>query len=145
MTSLHESSPGRTAKDARSRRRVSIAVLALVALTPPGAVEGGPVLCPVRRATGRPCPGCGLTRALVHLAHGDLRAAVRYHPMGPVLGLLLIAWACSGEAHADTALDPQRWTEGRFRKVALGAVTVGWLGWASRRATTAMRPTSSVR
>ena len=49
----------------------------------PGA--HGPVLCPLRRATGLWCPTCGMTRALGWLAHGDVDEAVRLHPLAPVL------------------------------------------------------------
>jgi hypothetical protein len=36
-----------------------------------------------------PCPGCGSTRAVVALVHGDLDGVVRYNPLGPVLAALL--------------------------------------------------------
>ena len=42
----------------------------------------GVVLCPFRAITGYSCPGCGMTRACVHLAHGDLGASLGYHPFG---------------------------------------------------------------
>lgn len=35
------------------------------------------------------CPGCGLSRSFVCLAHGDPRAALRLHRLGPVLYLFL--------------------------------------------------------
>ncbi len=37
--------------------------------------------CPVKYLTGRPCPGCGLSRALAALLRLDFRAAFRFHPM----------------------------------------------------------------
>ncbi len=36
--------------------------------------------CPWRMLLGIQCPGCGLTRAFVALAQGDLRAAWTFHP-----------------------------------------------------------------
>ncbi|MEO9322354.1 DUF2752 domain-containing protein [Nocardioides sp. C4-1] len=62
------------------------AVLALgaaVVLSPDG-IEDGPVVCPFRRLTGLPCPGCGLTRSWVYLAHGRWDDAYSAHPFGIV-------------------------------------------------------------
>lgn len=50
-------------------------------LIDPAWLAGVPVLCPFRRLTGVPCPGCGLTRAVVALAHGDVAGAVALHPL----------------------------------------------------------------
>lgn len=48
-----------------------------------------PGVCVWKRTTGMDCPGCGLTRSFVSMAHGDLTAAVHYHPFGVVLFLLV--------------------------------------------------------
>jgi Protein of unknown function (DUF2752) len=41
--------------------------------------------------TGRPCPFCGLTRALACLLKGDLTLALSFHPLSPLaLTALLI-------------------------------------------------------
>ena len=50
----------------------------------PDHVEDGPVICPFRRLTGLPCPGCGLTRSWVYLAHGRWGDAFAAHPFGLV-------------------------------------------------------------
>jgi hypothetical protein len=42
-------------------------------------------LCAFQRLTGRPCPGCGMTRAMVDLAHLDFAGSLRMHPLGVVL------------------------------------------------------------
>lgn len=89
------------------------------------------MLCPVRRTTGRRCPGCGGTRSLVRLVHGDLRGAAAAHPLGPPLGVLLLAWSLTGARSAGTALDPQRW---RLRPVVAVAAALLWAGWALQRA-----------
>lgn len=115
------------------RQRISLLLLATAALVPVSRVDSGPVLCPVRRATGRPCPGCGGTRSLVHLVHGDLRGAAAAHPLGPVLGLLLLAWGAGGRRTADTPLDPGRW---RMRP-AVAAGLLLWAVWAVSRAASA--------
>jgi hypothetical protein len=44
-----------------------------------------PELCMSKRTLGLSCPGCGMTRCFISLAHGDLAAAWRYNPAGPLL------------------------------------------------------------
>lgn len=46
-------------------------------------------LCPMAGSFGIPCPGCGLTRATLALLHGDVRAALHYHPLVLLLAPLL--------------------------------------------------------
>jgi Protein of unknown function (DUF2752) len=58
------------------------AALAIACAVSPARAESGPVVCPFRLATGLPCPGCGLTRAWVFIAHGDFGAALRANPFG---------------------------------------------------------------
>ena len=36
--------------------------------------------CLVRTVTGLPCPGCGITRALIAIARGNFREAWRLNP-----------------------------------------------------------------
>ena len=47
-------------------------------------------LCPMKAATGIPCPGCGLTRACAALFRGDLSASLRTHAYAPVIVLALL-------------------------------------------------------
>lgn len=53
-----------------------------------------PFSCPLQRMTGLFCPGCGSTRALHQLAHGNLLAAFRFNPLAicalPALAVLAI-------------------------------------------------------
>lgn len=51
--------------------------------------DHGPVICPVRLVTGLPCPGCGLVRAFVACAHGDLGHAFALNLFAPVLFIAL--------------------------------------------------------
>jgi hypothetical protein len=48
--------------------------------------------CPILQLLGIPCPGCGLTRAIVFLFHGEWRQSIAYHAFAPVflIALLLV-------------------------------------------------------
>lgn len=50
-----------------------------------------PELCTLRRLTGISCPGCGLTRCFISLAHGDLAAAWSFNPAGILLFAIVAA------------------------------------------------------
>lgn len=41
-------------------------------------------VCPMRAATGIPCPGCGLTTAAVQLLHGDFIGSIHTHAFAPI-------------------------------------------------------------
>ncbi|MBC6435034.1 DUF2752 domain-containing protein [Nostoc sp. HG1] len=51
--------------------------------------------CPIRSSLGIPCPGCGLSRAMVAIAHGDWQRAMTIHAFAPiaiiVLSIVLVA------------------------------------------------------
>ncbi len=42
-------------------------------------------LCWLRAISGLPCPGCGLTRSVCHLARGEVGRALWFHPFGLVV------------------------------------------------------------
>ena len=93
-------------------------------------------LCPMASSFGIPCPGCGLTRATIALMHGDVRAALHFHPLVWLLSPLFIGFV--GSAVVDMLRDPTaprrtprvRW-DGRWLTalaVCVLVVTVGvWL------------------
>jgi hypothetical protein len=69
---------------------VLVAALALVddgggRLRLPFTAIALPAVCTFRRIFGMDCPGCGLTRAFVAMAHGRLADAWHYHPVGVLL------------------------------------------------------------
>ncbi|MEH0840802.1 DUF2752 domain-containing protein [Micromonospora sp. CPCC 205711] len=53
--------------------------------------------CLLKLTTGLDCPGCGGTRALWYVLHGDIPAAARHHFLFvfalPFLAYLFVAWA----------------------------------------------------
>ena len=86
-----------------------------------GLGEGGPA-CPFLALTGVPCPFCGMTRATIALGHGDLHAALGFHPLAPVV-LALVLGLCGivafGRAH---------WLRPPARLAAVcGAIALVWL------------------
>lgn len=72
------------------------------ALTPPDGLAVD--LCWWHRATGTPCPGCGMTRCGSNLVRGDWQRAWSYHPLGLVLFPALLALGA-------LALAPRRWRD----------------------------------
>lgn len=78
--------------DNAARIRLALTIAAPLALAvglwfiDPSKVKWFPV-CPTYALTGLSCPGCGSTRALHHIAHGQLLAAWR---MNPLLILLIV-------------------------------------------------------
>lgn len=84
----------RPASAPASNRRALLALPAVVVgLSAVGAVTGAPSLCPVAVVTGTACPGCGLTRAIVALARGDVGASWASHPLGGVIALQIVVAA----------------------------------------------------
>lgn len=50
-----------------------------------------PVFCPFEALTGIPCPGCGMTRAMLRLVAGDPAGAAAYNPFCFFLVFMVIA------------------------------------------------------
>lgn len=75
-------------------RRVPLALTALAAAQVGAVWAGvGGWPCPLRCATGLPCPGCGLTRGAVALARGEWAESLTAHAFAPVLMVFLAACA----------------------------------------------------
>lgn len=73
--------------------------------------------CPFHALTGLWCPGCGMTRALHALVHGDVLQALHMNPLGmlmlPVLPMMLL-WSWGWQPRAlqplmRWAMDPRTW------------------------------------
>lgn len=75
---------------------------------PPGEAL---VPCAVRALTGVPCPGCGMTRALLALGRGEIGVALALHPLSPLVAVEAVAlW------------------------ILWGLIALGWMAAPGRRA-----------
>ncbi|MBG6067297.1 DUF2752 domain-containing protein [Micromonospora ureilytica] len=86
--------------------------------------------CLLKLTTGLDCPGCGGTRALWYVLHGDLPAAARHHFLFifalPFLAYLFVAWAGS-QAFG------WRMPELRISSKAIGGFLAAWLAFSVLR------------
>jgi len=90
-----------TTRRHRDMLLISLAVIALAGLLEVRAdqrvfVRGFPAwplpeMCASRTWLHVECPGCGLTRSFVYLAHSDLNASWRMHRLGWLLALAVVA------------------------------------------------------
>jgi hypothetical protein len=48
-----------------------------------------PQTCASRSVLGLKCPGCGLTRSIIHLARGDWRASWHCHRLGALMAVVI--------------------------------------------------------
>jgi hypothetical protein len=89
-------------------------------------------ICLWRRLTGIPCPGCGMTRALAHLAKGEWAAAAGDHllayPLAVELLLVWLIWAVflARRRPVEMPVGLDRWALGH-----LFVLTAFWLGRAA--------------
>jgi len=87
-----------------------------IALNNPHTAEGAPV-CALLATTGLYCPGCGGTRAVYDLAHGDVLGAMSMNPLFtlvvPLLAVLWMRWFLRGQ--------------GRILKPWPFPVALGWI------------------
>jgi len=65
----------------RSLRVVAAGLVGVAAVWPLLPVHPG-IVCPLRAATGIPCPLCGMTRACVAAVHGHLATSLSFNPAG---------------------------------------------------------------
>ncbi len=105
-----------------------VAICASFVIAPDDLVDG-PVICPFRRLTDLPCPGCGLTRSFVALAHGELSAAFEHHPFGPLLFAGLVT-ALAVKAYVVIGGRPLAPATVRGLRLAAAVVIAAWLGWS---------------
>jgi hypothetical protein len=75
----------------REARAAAAGMITLAAVYP--HLPGHPsIACPLRAATGIPCPLCGMTRAVVAAVHGHVGTSLAFNPGGiVVLALAVVA------------------------------------------------------
>ncbi|WP_345152817.1 DUF2752 domain-containing protein [Micromonospora maritima] len=79
--------------------------------------------CLLKLTTGLDCPGCGGTRALWYVLHGDLPAAARHHFLF-VFALPFLAWLFA--AWAGNRAFGWRLPEPRFSPKVIGGFLAAW-------------------
>jgi Protein of unknown function (DUF2752) len=118
---------------------LALACAAQVALTALG-LPGWP--CPFRQATGLPCPGCGLSRAVAALMRGDWGQAMASHAFAPLAAAAAVALAVAALLPGDARRRLAAGVEAVERKtglsLVLGAGTV--LYWLARFLYTPLAP-----
>ncbi len=90
--------------------------------------------CSFRKATGYPCPGCGLTRVADRVAHGNLAGAWEANPLGTVAALLfalaagaMVLHLALGVPWPQVSLKPRQRAWAVAVLVGLGAVNYGFV------------------
>jgi cytochrome bd-type quinol oxidase subunit 2 len=106
------------------RSRSALRGMMIVAGAQIGLVAWGlPALpCPLRHGFGIACPGCGLTRAVVALLHGDWRLALAYHAFAPLVAVALALVLVAAFAPAKTNRRLALWVEKAERRSGLTAL-----------------------
>ena len=80
--------------------------------------------CTMAMLFHRPCPGCGMTRAVRLLAAGHVGASLRMHPLAlPVLGIWLLLMATTLWTTAIHG-SPLAMMKGRLGRITLAAIAV---------------------
>jgi hypothetical protein len=93
-----------------------------------------PEICTAQRWFGLNCPGCGLTRSFISLAHADAASAWRFNPAG----LLWFGVACAQIPYRMLQLrrlgrkQPELRVHGLFNLVLCGCVGMLVLQWGLR-------------
>jgi len=75
-------------RNARHLRIAAAGLVGVAAVWP--LLPGHPGMCPLRAATGIPCPLCGMTRACVAAVHGHLATSLAFNPAGILVVLAAV-------------------------------------------------------
>jgi hypothetical protein len=94
-----------------------------------------PQVCAARVLLGWNCPGCGLTRSVIHLAAGDWRASWRRHRLGGLFALaivLQVPYRLVALRRPDHALISARW-QAALALALFALLIANWLPELVRR------------
>lgn len=69
---------------------IGAGIVLLVSFILPAGADSLPSFCPIFLVSGVTCPGCGLSRSIVNISHGEWATAFSYHPFGYVFYVLLL-------------------------------------------------------
>jgi hypothetical protein len=76
---------------------LSIAILHVTGVFSADRIGGAiPFFCPFKALTGIPCPGCGMTRAILSITKGDFHGAFGYNPFSFFLLFVVVISAVPG-------------------------------------------------
>ena len=67
-----------------------LAIPYFIMLTSHGHIESEQSFCPLKMLSGFPCPGCGITKAIIFFYEGALLKSLSYHVLGPVLPIACV-------------------------------------------------------
>jgi hypothetical protein len=87
-----------------------------------------PGICLLRAVTGVPCPGCGITRGILQLLAGDVRASWRMAPAASIVLAFFVAMAIVAVLEWRSVVGGQVANRVRLLadRVLLGALGAGW-------------------
>lgn len=83
-----------------------------------------PMPCPFLQLTGKPCPGCGMTRACLALLRGDFTGVWHQNPFGPVFAVF---WAVVGFG----VVLPQPWRNRFAARLGRIEKRTRWAAWVA--------------
>ena len=99
---------------------ISGGILLLLAFLP-FSLQPRASLCGFLWLTGRPCPFCGMTRALACLLKGDLALAISFHPLSPLALIALLVMFLGGPLRA-------AWEQAGWQTVPMEGTRFFWAG-----------------
>jgi len=118
---------------ARSLRAAAVAIVWILSCAP---LALGAASCPMAETLGVPCPGCGMTRAVLLLGRGDVLGSLRMHPLAvpsALTSLLVMVATVWITAREGTPFAIVRRKIGQVAVAAFVAVQVAMIGvWIAR-------------
>ncbi len=89
-------------------------------------------LCFTRRFLGVSCPGCGMTRAVAQLLHGNFGQALALHPLVPLaVADVVVGWGVWGLSLYGVVAPPSRRLIAQLLLAQLALLVAVWLGRAA--------------